>query len=88
MLRGCIEKLPIIWLLISQSGLWGAVHEAILYGEVEEERALTRPAVDRWLFRDDVFSRRLQRTYRTILYAVGRTLYPQEFPEPHRQRGP
>ncbi|WP_220453871.1 hypothetical protein, partial [Corynebacterium diphtheriae] len=25
-LRGCIEKLPTIWFLISQSGLWGAVH--------------------------------------------------------------
>lgn len=62
--------------------------EALVYGEVDEERALTRPSVDRWLFRDDVFSRRSQRTYRTILYSAGRTLYPHEFPEPHRQRGP
>lgn len=62
--------------------------EALLFSSVDEERALTRPAVDRWLFWDDIFSRRSQRTYRTILYAAGRTLYPHEFPEPHRQRGP
>ena len=62
--------------------------EAIVLGSVDEERALTRPAVDKWLFRDDVFSRRSQRTYRTILYSAGRVLYPHEFPEPHRQRGP
>lgn len=62
--------------------------EALLFSSVDEERALTRAAVDRWLFRDDVFSRRSQRTYRTILYAAGRVLYPHEFPEPHRQRGP
>ena len=36
--------------------------EAIVFGSVDEERALTRAAVDRWLFRDDVFSRRSQRT--------------------------
>ena len=52
--------------------------EALVCGVVDEERALTRPAVDRWLFRDDIFSRRSQRTYRTILYAAGRTLYPHE----------
>ena len=62
--------------------------EALLFNSVDEERALTRPAVDKWLFRDDVFSRRSQRTYRTILYSAGRVLYPHEFPEPHRQRGP
>ena len=46
--------------------------EALLFGSVDDERALTRPAVDKWLFRDDIFSRRSQRTYRTILYAAGR----------------
>lgn len=29
--------------------------EALLFGEIDEERSLTRPAVDKWLFRDDVF---------------------------------
>ena len=62
--------------------------EGLVYGVVDEERALVREAVDRWLFRDDVFNRRAQRTYRTILYAAGRALYPNQFPEPHRSRGP
>ncbi|WP_236640557.1 hypothetical protein [Corynebacterium urogenitale] len=29
--------------------------EALLFNSVDEERALTRPEVDKWLFRDDVF---------------------------------
>ncbi|MGV0353699.1 hypothetical protein [Corynebacterium confusum] len=62
--------------------------EGLIHGEVDEERALIRSSVDHWLYRDDLFSIRAQRTYRTFLYAAGRVLYPNQFPEPHRSLGP
>lgn len=62
--------------------------EGLIHGEVDEERALIRSSVDQWLYRDDLFSIRAQRTYRTFLYAAGRVLYPNQFPEPQRSLGP
>lgn len=53
--------------------------EGLIHGEVDEERALIRSSVDQWLYRDDLFSIRAQRTYRTFLYAAGRVQYPNQF---------
>src|SRR5699024_8436994 len=54
--------------------------EALISGQVDEERALTRSNVDQWLFKSNGFSLNSQRTYRTALYEAGRVLYPREFP--------
>lgn len=40
LLRGCIEKLPTIWFLISQSGLWGAVQERSLFYAIRSVASL------------------------------------------------
>ena len=62
--------------------------EAIVHQYVDEERALTRERVDRYLFRDNSFTLRSQRTYRSALYAAGRTLYQREFPAPRSVLAP
>ncbi|MCT1493035.1 hypothetical protein M3G47_08475 [Corynebacterium sanguinis] len=54
--------------------------EAVLYGVVDEERALTREKVDAWLGGQCPGSMWSRRTYRTDLYAAGRVLYPREYP--------
>ena len=54
--------------------------EAVLYGVVDEERALTREKVDAWLDGQCPGSMWSRRTYRTDLYAAGRVLYPREYP--------
>ncbi|WP_312977266.1 hypothetical protein [Corynebacterium sp.] len=62
--------------------------EAVVHQVVDEERALTRDRVDKYLYRDQTFSLRSQRMYRSVLYDAGRVLYPREFPAPKAVLGP
>lgn len=62
--------------------------EAIVHQYVDEERALTRERIDQYLFRDNSFTLRSQRVYRSVLYAAGRVLYPREFPAPRAVLAP
>lgn len=62
--------------------------EAVVYQYVDEERALTRERIDQYLFRDNAFTLRSQRVYRSVLYAAGRVLYPREFPAPRAVLAP
>lgn len=62
--------------------------EAVLFGIVDEERALTREKVDEWLGHQCPGSLWSLRTYRTDLYAAGRVLYPREYPEPQSPLAP
>ncbi len=62
--------------------------EALIHQSVDEERALTRANVDRYLSEENSFSLHSQRIYRTVLYAAGRVLYPREFPAPQAVLAP
>ncbi|MGP6174301.1 hypothetical protein [Corynebacterium sp. A21] len=62
--------------------------EAVTDGQVDEQRALTRANVDRWLLKDNSFSRTSRKTYSHALYEAGRTLYPREFPARRVVNGP
>lgn len=62
--------------------------EAVVHQVVDEERALTRERLDQYLYRDQTFSLRSQRMYRSVLYDAGRVLYPREFPAPKAVLGP
>ena len=56
--------------------------EGVLHEQVSLERALTRAAVDRYLWDDLTHSQRSLKTLRTTLYCAGRVLYPREYPLP------
>lgn len=62
-------------------------NEAIVHQHVDEERALTRANVDKYL-EQGPFRRDSRRTYRHTLYAAGRVLYPREFPAPQAVLAP
>lgn len=71
--------------------------EAIVLGSVDEERALTRPAVDKWLFRDDVFlagrsartgqSSMLQAGFYILMSFLSRIVNEDRGVRPSRPRG-
>ncbi|AWT24950.1 hypothetical protein Csp1_01220 [Corynebacterium provencense] len=62
--------------------------EAVIYQHVDEERALTREKIDRYLDERGHVSLPSQRLYRNTLYAAGRVLYPREFPAPQAVLAP
>jgi hypothetical protein len=62
--------------------------EAVIYQHVDEERALTREKIDRYLEERSHISLPSQRLYRNTLYTAGRTLYPREFPAPQAVLAP
>lgn len=62
--------------------------EALTEGAVDEQRALTRAAVDQWLGKENSFSVNSRRIYRHALYEAGRVLYPREFPARRARGGP
>lgn len=62
--------------------------DAIAYGDVDEERALTRTSIDQWLYHSPDFSLTSTKTYRWTLYEAGRVLYPREFPAPRQVLSP
>lgn len=54
--------------------------EGLAYQHIDEERALVRAVVDRWLSTHDNVALQSRRIYRTAVYAAGRVLYPGEYP--------
>ena len=62
--------------------------DALEWQGVDERRALARDSVNRWLLRQTKrISGRSAKTYEQVLHAVGRQMYPQQYPEPRPVSG-